>query len=488
MFCSSVEYIHISHVHLSFLRAKSKVNLICLDSHLLNQDPVICLGVDGKTDQKTFVKEKVEVDGVVKIKQSQIPEHHMTFIDANTCKYLSHKSLESTNAKAMSSATIEVLEEFSSTESLKAMLVDNTSSNIGWKGGLVVKVEKALKKKLHTIGCMLHFNELPFRKIFQKIDGTTTGPVSFKGDLGERAAIFCPSWPIVRFQPIPNLVASILDVSSTDLSNDQRLLFEYCKGISDGFVSEPWVHRKIGPVNHARWLTLAVRLLALYTRTTSPSMGLVQLASFICRVYAPTWFKVKQSGSLKDIPKLIFDIQHDINLYRLENFLDDFREVVQRSCFAFLYENFLYALIMSEDKSTQIKGWEFIKQMRLMPPAPNDLRKKIPRINWHSSVWSSMIDLTEGSYNFEPPIVNSISIEEIEHFCNNGTTCHITNFPCHSQSVERAVKLVSEASKMVYGEENRHQVILTILRSRNLRPSFDSIGSYVNSYDDFFNV
>jgi len=50
---------------------------------------------------------------------------------------------------------------------LRAILVDNTASNIDWKGGLVVKVEKALKKNLHTIGCMLHFNELPFRKFFR---------------------------------------------------------------------------------------------------------------------------------------------------------------------------------------------------------------------------------------------------------------------------------------------------------------------------------
>ena len=40
----------------------------------------------------------------------------------------------------------------------------------------------------------------------------------------------------------------------------------------------------------------------------------------------------------------------------------------------------------------------------------------------------------------------------------------IPNFPCHSQSVQRAVKLVSEASTQVYGEDARHKWILTVNR------------------------
>ena len=125
-------------------RAKAQVKLICVDSHTEHQEPVVCLGIDGKLDQKTFVKERVEIDGVVQIKQSQKPEHHLTFIDAHSNQYISHKSLTGTNAEAMASATVEVIQEFNSTESLKAILVDNTASNVGWTGGLIVKVEKSL--------------------------------------------------------------------------------------------------------------------------------------------------------------------------------------------------------------------------------------------------------------------------------------------------------------------------------------------------------
>ena len=166
--------------------------------------------------------------------------------------------------------------------------------------------------------------------------------------------------------------------------------------------------------------------------------------------------------------------------------MNDFKEVVQRTCFVFLPENFIYALIMSEDQDTQIKGWNLIKQMRSMPPASDDLREKIPKINWKASTWSSKVDLTQTSSNLEPPLVSSFNYHDIEDFCKYGTTYKLDDLPCHSQGLERAVKLVSETCRMVYREKNRHNVILTVLKSRNLRPSFDSIGSYFNNYDDLF--
>ena len=47
-------------------------------------------------------------------------------------------------------------------------------------------------------------------------------------------------------------------------------------------------------------------------------------------------------------------------------------------------------------------------------------------------------------------------------------------FPVHSQSVERGVKLVTEAASKVVGEAKRHQHILSIIESRNMRAACDS--------------
>ena len=43
------------------------------------------------------------------------------------------------------------------------------------------------------------------------------------------------------------------------------------------------------------------------------------------------------------------------------------------------------------------------------------------------------------------------------------------DFPLHSQSVETCIKLVTEASNKVVGEEKRHQHILSVLEARKIR-------------------
>ena len=58
---------------------------------------------------------------------------------------------------------------------------------------------------------------------------------------------------------------------------------------------------------------------------------------------------------------------------------------------------------------------------------------------------------------------------------------NIAEFPSHTQSVERAVKLVTEASTIVYSFDNRHKTILTKILSRKLRPNVASKCSYTNN-------
>jgi hypothetical protein len=65
------------------------------------------------------------------------------------------------------------VEEHESVDSLQAVLLDNTPVNTGYKGGLVACLEKKLDRKLHTIGCFLHMNELPLHHLICDLDGST---------------------------------------------------------------------------------------------------------------------------------------------------------------------------------------------------------------------------------------------------------------------------------------------------------------------------
>lgn len=52
----------------------------------------------------------------------------------------------------------------------------------GYEARFISALEK--KRKLHTIGCFLHQNELSFTPVFKFIDGTTRNLTTFIGPLG----------------------------------------------------------------------------------------------------------------------------------------------------------------------------------------------------------------------------------------------------------------------------------------------------------------
>lgn len=76
--------------------------------------------------------------------------------------------------------------------------------------------------------CLLHFNELPLRHLFCKLDGVTSGPRSFTGIIG-KCLIGCEDLPVVNFNSIQSDVP-ILNVEEVqELSTDQKYLFEICR-------------------------------------------------------------------------------------------------------------------------------------------------------------------------------------------------------------------------------------------------------------------
>ena len=82
---------------------------------------------------------------------------------------------------------------------------------------------------------------------------------------------------------------------------------DYSMNIQLVFLEVRW---KIGPLNQARWLTLAIRLMCLWTRRTYPqnlSTKLYSLINFIVNVYAICWFDIKKVTS-SITSKFIFTI------------------------------------------------------------------------------------------------------------------------------------------------------------------------------------
>lgn len=71
------------------------------------------------------------------------------------------------------------------------------------------------------------------------------------------------------------------------------------------------------------------------------------------------------------------------------------------------------------------------------------MEKKIPPVNWDADNWPGLIHLTDPAIMdmiMEPPTTQHFSDEEIQTM-NNNTKPDTQDLPCHSQSVERRVKL-----------------------------------------------
>ncbi|XP_065649748.1 uncharacterized protein LOC136078265 [Hydra vulgaris] len=217
-------------------RAKSKVKIVSEDVDSEQKKQLICLGVDSKLNQITKTSKVINSPQVEVIKKCIKPEHHLIFTyedGESSGNYLTHRMIPVTGATGLVFATemFSVLQEHNSLESIQAVLLDNTATNTGPISGLVVKLEKFLKRKLHLIGCALHQYELPLRALIVKLDGDTTGPRSFSGLLGKRCAENIKDRNQVLFECIENPIVDkyIPEEILIDLSCDQRLLFEYCK-------------------------------------------------------------------------------------------------------------------------------------------------------------------------------------------------------------------------------------------------------------------
>ena len=140
----------------------------------------------------------------------------------------------------------------------------------------------------------------------------------------------------------------------------------------------------------------------------------------------------------------------------------------------------LVACLASECEETRRFAVNKVIQLREKPNKPG--RKKVlkgmrqffvPKLDWEANSWQKMIRWSDIEKKiFEPFILQKFSNHELMEAY--AAPLIFPKYPVHSQSVERTVKLVSEASKVVIGEENRHNHIIGVLGARKARPDFPS--------------
>ncbi|KAK0055677.1 hypothetical protein Bpfe_014952 [Biomphalaria pfeifferi] len=98
----------------------------------------------------------------------------------------------------------------------------------------------------------------------------------------------------------------------------------------------------------------------------------------------------------------------------------------------------------------------------------------VPLINFEATSYIDMIDWQKTPIT-EPPIVMDIDVDTFLTMIREDTSrLDFARYPCHTQSVERHIKLVTEASQVVCGLEKRHGFIKARLESRLKMPKLDT--------------
>ena len=223
------------------------------------------------------------------------------------------------------------------------------------KEAFVTILENKTQQKLHTIGCSLYQNELPFRAVFKHLDGSTKSTTAFTGPLGKLCETAHHDLPQVEFTQLSGPLDHMKFDETTldDLTSNQRLLLEYVLGISKGKVNPRLTAWKIGPLNHVRWLTLAMRLMCLWTRDAYPPElqdKLRHAVKYIVPVYAVSWFEIKRDNKFHNQQLYIFNV-----IQRMKQQAEEIQSVAFKNlkyrpnAFALLPENVLYSILKSDD-------------------------------------------------------------------------------------------------------------------------------------------
>lgn len=101
-----------------------------------------------------------------------------------------------------------------SLDSLIGICCDGERANTGIRNGILRRFEMQLNRPLHWFVCLLHFNELPFRHLFDTLEkSSTTGPRTTTGTLSKQIET-CENLPVCNcyklFITIFNSISQVL--------------------------------------------------------------------------------------------------------------------------------------------------------------------------------------------------------------------------------------------------------------------------------------
>ncbi|ESN95353.1 hypothetical protein HELRODRAFT_179421 [Helobdella robusta] len=411
----------------------------------------------------------VLVDVGVRYHRKVVLEEHISILSEPNSIFLGHTSPCRGTAKEIFTSIITLLKNRNyNLNDVICVGCGGTATDTGWKGGVIKYLEEYLDRPLQWCVCMLHANELPFRHLFLALDGCTSGPREYSGPIGKQLAT-CENKTTLLFQPLTGHLPDLTKNVVNELSTDQKYLYEICQAVLTGSCSPELANRQPGNLSHSRWLTCANRLLRLYVSTPDPSESLQILVEYVVKVYAPILFSIKQKTFFKDGAKHIFNLIL-FSRYLPTNLRTIVDSVIERNAFYAHPENLLVSMLFDDrDYIWELACRRIIKARN----TDNGFKQRIfktPKLNFSAKDYTEIISWQERQVTV-PPVLRDVTNDELEKMAKDGSL-KIVDFPCHTQSVERCVKLLTEASQSVTNVNSRDGFVRTTLQSRVEFPIF----------------
>ncbi|GBN18955.1 hypothetical protein AVEN_38679-1 [Araneus ventricosus] len=165
----------------------------------------------------------------------------------------------------------------------------------------------------------------------------------------------------------------------------------------------------------------------------------------------PVWFAIKKSKYFTDGPKHVFQAIQT-SRYLSDELLQVVDPVIQRNAFFEHSEKVLLAMLVNEREHIRelcySRRYSTVVKARQIVPKKKTVRNFVPpKINFQASYYIEIINWNS-CVVYPPPMLRDLSEDDSKSLINSDTTPirEIQKFPCHTQDVERCIKLVTKAS------------------------------------------
>ena len=191
-----------------------------------------------------------------------------------------------------------------------------------------------------------------------------------------------------------------------------------------------------------------------------------KLAKYVVGVYWKMHISIKHKSSILQAPMHLQDELNSINALvstSVEKKL--LHDSLQRNCYFSHPENLLLAMLGDNESTVRARAVKLIKKIRRTDPSTTRVREfHLPNFNVSAKHYFQLITIKENAREkafylshkkgylplTEPPLLKDCS--DLNQFLQSPLQL---NYPSHTQSVDRAVKLTTESSTRIAGEKRQ---------------------------------